>query len=89
MDINDIKKQISDLTLRQGKVEKEIQAANAKHEAHLQMLNTEFGIDSIDKIQPMIDSLTSQITGHEDTILKHLESLKKHVEGLEKTLNGK
>jgi len=88
MNIDEIKKEISTLTLRQSKVEKGIQAANAKHEAHMNMLRDEFQIESLSEIDTNIAEFEKKISDSEKIILENIEKMKVHVVNLENLLNG-
>lgn len=84
-----IKREITDLTKRKDLLEKEIVTANAKRDAHLDLLRKEFGIGKYEEIDELIKKYKIDAEDLKALIDESLEKIKLHVKNLEVIVNGK
>lgn len=89
MSLESIKKELASITNKKISLEKEIQAANAKYEAQLDILKQEFNITNPDDIDKTLKEMTEKAETLEKQIISSLEEMKKHTNNLEAILNAK
>lgn len=87
--MEDIKQEIKILESKQSSIEKEIAAANARYEAHLEMLQKEFGIGDVSKIDELIKQNQVSVDDLKKVVDESLKKLKIHVSNLEVIVRGK
>lgn len=87
--MEDIKKEIAALQSRQATLEKEILNANAKHEAHMDMLKKEFEICSIEEIDNLVSRYEANAKDLKKIIDESLQKIREHIKNLEVSIHGK
>jgi predicted lipid-binding transport protein (Tim44 family) len=87
--MEDIKQEIKVLETKQSSIEKEIATANARYEAHLEMLQKEFGVGDVSKIDELIKQHKITADDLKHIIDESLKKLKTHIGNLEVIVRGK